>query len=100
MCDRVAVMYAGKVVETAPTWELFDRPAHPYAEALRNSVPDVRVGVSRLYAIEGYPPSIYEKPLGCPFAPRCAYVMPHCRREFPPEVEVAPGHRASCWRHV
>jgi ABC-type dipeptide/oligopeptide/nickel transport system ATPase component len=53
MCDRVAVMYAGKVVEPAPTWELFDRPAHPYAEALRNSVPDVRVGVSRLYAIEG-----------------------------------------------
>jgi oligopeptide/dipeptide ABC transporter ATP-binding protein len=100
MCDRVAVMYAGKVVETAPTWDLFDHPAHPYAEALINSVPDVRVGVQRLYAIAGYPPSIYERPTGCPFAPRCPDVLPRCRAEFPPEVEVGPGHRTSCWRHV
>lgn len=100
MCDRVAVMYAGKVVETAPTWDLFDRPAHPYTEALLNSVPDVRLGATRLAAIEGYPPSIYEKPAGCPFASRCPYVMPHCQEEFPPEAEVAPGHRTSCWRHV
>jgi ABC-type dipeptide/oligopeptide/nickel transport system ATPase component len=48
MCDRVAVMYGGRIVETAPTWELFDRPAHPYAEALLNSVPDVRLGTRRL----------------------------------------------------
>jgi oligopeptide/dipeptide ABC transporter ATP-binding protein len=100
MCDRVAVMYAGKIVETAPTWELFDHPAHPYAEALLNSVPDVRLGTKRLYAIEGYPPSIYERAAGCPFAPRCPYVMPHCKEDYPPEVEVAPGHRTSCWRHV
>jgi oligopeptide/dipeptide ABC transporter ATP-binding protein len=100
MCDRVAVMYAGKIVETAPTWELFDQPAHPYTEALLNSVPDVRMGTKRLYAIEGYPPSIYERSSGCPFAPRCPYVMPHCQEEYPPEVAVAPGHKSSCWRHV
>jgi oligopeptide/dipeptide ABC transporter ATP-binding protein len=100
MCDRVAVMYAGKIVETAPTWELFDHPAHPYAEALLNSVPDVRLGTKRLYAIEGYPPSIYDKPPGCPFAPRCPVVMPQCQTAYPPEVEVVPGHTTSCWRHV
>ena len=100
MCDRVAVMYAGKIVETAATWELFDKPAHPYAEALLNSVPDVRLGTQRLYAIEGSPPSIYERPVGCPFASRCPYVMPHCMEAYPPEVEIAPGHLSSCWRHV
>ena len=93
-------MYAGKIVETAPTWELFDKPAHPYAEALLNSVPDVRLGTQRLYAIEGYPPSIYERPVGCPFASRCPYVMPRCQEAYPPEVEIAPGHHTSCWRHV
>jgi oligopeptide/dipeptide ABC transporter ATP-binding protein len=100
MCHRVAVMYAGKIVESAPTWELFDAPAHPYAEALLNSVPDVRSETRRLYAIEGTPPSIYARPSGCPFAARCPYVMPHCKHEYPPEVEVAPGHWASCWRHA
>jgi oligopeptide/dipeptide ABC transporter ATP-binding protein len=100
MCDRVAVMYAGRIVETDPTWELFDKPAHPYAEALLNSVPDVRTGTKRLYAIEGYPPSIYERPVGCPFASRCPYVMPHCKETYPPAVEIAPGHQTSCWRHV
>ena len=93
MCDRVAVMYAGRIVETASTWELFDRPAHPYAEALLNSVPDVRLGTKRLYAIEGYPPSIYDKSPGCPFAPRCPYgdAAVHST-DYPPEVEV--GARA------
>jgi oligopeptide/dipeptide ABC transporter ATP-binding protein len=100
MCDRVAVMYAGKIVETAPTWELFDHPAHPYAEALLNSVPDVRLGTKRLYSIEGYPPSIYEKPAGCPFVQRCPYAMRRCEADYPPEVELAPGHKTSCWRHV
>ena len=100
MCDRVAVMYAGKVVETAPTWELLDHPAHPYGQALVESVPDVRLGAKRLESIEGSPPSIFDKPEGCPFAPRCRHVMSRCTTEYPPEVEVAPGHTASCWRHV
>ena len=100
MCDRVAVMYAGKVVETAPTWELLDHPAHPYGEALVNSVPDVRLGAKRLESIEGAPPSIFDKPDGCPFAPRCRHVLPRCTEAFPPAVAVGPEHVVSCWKHV
>jgi len=98
MCDRVAVMYAGRVVETASTWELFDKPAHPYSEALMKSVPDVRLGTKRLTFIDGQPPSIYEIPKGCPFASRCQYVMPHCREEYPPKTLIGEGHEVSCWR--
>ncbi|MBI2321812.1 MAG: ABC transporter ATP-binding protein [Chloroflexi bacterium] len=100
MCDRVAVMYAGKIVEAAPTRDLFDSPAHPYTEALLNSVPDLRPPSQRLESIEGQPPSIYDLPNGCPFAPRCRYVMQRCREAFPAEVEVSGGHRVSCWRHL
>jgi oligopeptide/dipeptide ABC transporter ATP-binding protein len=100
MCDRVAVMYAGKIVELADTRTLFARPAHPYTEALLRSVPDVQAVPARLYAIEGQPPSIYDAPAGCPFAPRCPYVEARCREAFPPERAVAPGQTVSCWRHV
>jgi oligopeptide/dipeptide ABC transporter ATP-binding protein len=100
MCDRVAVMYAGKIVETAPTWELFDRPAHPYTTALLDSVPDVRLGAKRLVSIEGSPPSIHTLGPGCPFAPRCRDAMPRCEHEFPPEREVADQHRTSCWKYT
>jgi oligopeptide/dipeptide ABC transporter ATP-binding protein len=100
MCDRVAVMYAGKIVEIAETSRLFAAPAHPYTEALLRSVPDVQEAPSRLYSIEGQPPSIYNAGSGCPFAPRCPAVEPRCRDAFPPSLAVAPGHTVSCWRHV
>lgn len=100
MCDRVAVMYAGKIVETADTQRLFSAPAHPYAEALLRSVPEVNTQIERLYAIEGQPPSIYDLPEGCAFAPRCSYVEARCWEAFPPAVELADGHTVSCWRHV
>jgi oligopeptide/dipeptide ABC transporter ATP-binding protein len=100
MCDRVAVMYAGRIVELADTAALLARPAHPYTEALLRSVPDLTAPVSRLYSIDGQPPSIYESAPGCPFAPRCPAVEPRCREAFPPETRVAPGHAVSCWRHV
>jgi oligopeptide/dipeptide ABC transporter ATP-binding protein len=99
MCDRVAVMYAGKIVETAPTAELFDRPAHPYTEALLRSVPDVRLDARRLASIDGQPPSIFELPPGCAFVPRCPFAMARCQ-EQPPAFEISPGHRAACWRHA
>jgi oligopeptide transport system ATP-binding protein len=98
MCHRVAVMYAGKVVELAGTRTIFESPAHPYTEALVRSVPDVQERVQRLMSIEGQPPSIYQKDTGCPFAPRCPYVKEQCLRESPPEVELGDGHRARCWR--
>jgi oligopeptide/dipeptide ABC transporter ATP-binding protein len=98
LCDRVAVMYAGKLVETAPTRELFDHPAHPYTQALLRSVPDVRERSERLPSIEGAPPSIYSRTAGCPFAPRCPHVMSRCHVEHPPQVEISAGHSASCWR--
>jgi oligopeptide/dipeptide ABC transporter ATP-binding protein len=100
MCDRVAVMYAGRIIEVADTRQLFDAPAHPYTEALLRSVPDVQESVARLYAIEGQPPSIYGDEPGCPFAPRCPVVEPRCRQTFPPEQVLAPGHTVSCWRHT
>ena len=100
MCDRVAVMYAGKIIETADTRTLFDAPTHPYTEALLHSVPDVNLQITQLHSIEGQPPSIYDVPAGCPFAPRCPYVQSRCRQEFPPEKPLADGHTVSCWRYV
>ena len=100
MCDRVAVMYGGKVVETAAIRDLFERPGHPYTEALLRSVPDLRRARQRLVSIDGQPPSIFNLPEGCAFAPRCPDVMPRCRTETPPEIEIGPGHHARCWKHA
>ena len=100
MCDRVAVMYAGRIVETAPAQQLLESPAHPYTEALLKAVPDLREGTKRLDSIEGNPPSMYNKPKGCPFAPRCPYVMDRCHEEYPPVVEIMPGNEVYCWRYV
>ena len=71
MCDRVAVMYAGRIVETAPVRDLFERPAHPYTQALLRSVPGLEDDVERLASIEGQPPAMHALPPGCSFAPRC-----------------------------
>ena len=100
LCHRVAVMYAGYVVETAPTAELFDAPAHPYTRALIASVPDLDVVPERLPSIEGQPPSIYALPPGCPFVARCQYAMPRCSVEFPPVRVVGTDHEVACWLHV
>ena len=98
MCDRVAVMYAGKIVEMGDVRSIFNRPSHPYTEALLNSVPKMEADVDRLTSIEGQPPAMHEQLTGCPFAPRCPYVMERCSEEYPPETQVADGHSASCWR--
>jgi oligopeptide/dipeptide ABC transporter ATP-binding protein len=97
MCDRVAVMYAGRIVESAEVRELFNHPRHPYTVALLNSVPRLETKIERLSSIEGQPPLLYDLPPGCPFAPRCPHARDRCRDEYPPEVAVADGHRVNCW---
>lgn len=99
MCDRVAVMYAGRIVETAPTDVLFDRPRHPYTESLLRSVPNVDRRDERLYAIPGQPPSVFKPLPGCPFAPRCPKAMSRCHEELPPKRTFEGGHEVSCWLH-
>ncbi len=97
VCDRVAVMYAGKIVELAATEELFRSPKHPYAQALIGSLPDPDGEVEWLTTIPGQPPSLYDLPAGCPFAPRCERAMDICREEYPPVVDTGGGHTAACW---
>ena len=98
MCDRVAVMYAGKIVEMGSVRDIFNNPSHPYTEALLASVPKMEEDVERLYSIEGQPPTLHDLPEGCPFAPRCQYVMDHCRTEYPIQVDLSESHYAACWR--
>jgi oligopeptide/dipeptide ABC transporter ATP-binding protein len=98
MCHRVAVMYAGKIVETAKTSELFKKPKHPYTIALINSVPRLDRKDERLYSIKGQPPTLRNLPPGCRFAPRCTEAMPICSEKEPVEVEIGEEHCVSCWK--
>ena len=96
--DEIIVMYAGNVVERAPTSVLFKSMAMPYTEALLKSIPRIaNPSHSRLVAIEGRPPDLIHPPAGCPFSPRCPYAQEKCHREKPPLVEAAPGHTYACW---
>jgi peptide/nickel transport system ATP-binding protein len=97
--DEVLVMYAGRVVEQAPTRTLFASTAMPYTAALLGATPRLAdPSHTRLTAIGGRPPDLVDRARGCPFAPRCPYVQERCRREAPPLVDAeAPGHRYACW---
>jgi len=94
-CDRVVVMYAGKVAEQTDVHRLFERPAHPYTVALFRSLPDVSVAAARLPTIPGMVPSAYEFPSGCRFRDRCLFADSACLTE-PPLVEIEPGHQVAC----
>ncbi len=96
-CDRVAVMYAGRIVESASVRDIFNSPTHPYTKALLASLPNMEVSVDKLDSIEGQPPELHALPPGCPFAPRCPEVMDICRQEYPPETGAEDGHPVSCW---
>ena len=96
MCDRVAVMYAGRIVEDANVRDLFNKPKHPYTQTLMASVPQMEK-TDRLYAIEGQPPALYALPEGCRFADRCQFAQDMCRTEYPPHIQVEEGHTADCW---
>jgi oligopeptide/dipeptide ABC transporter ATP-binding protein len=97
MADRVAVMYAGSLVELGAKRDIFQAPAHPYTCGLLHAVPDLKTDRARpLEAIEGTVPALHAMPPGCAFEPRCPYHVPECRRAVPPLVELAAGHWARC----
>lgn len=97
ICDRAAVMYAGKIVETASTTQLFSSPTHPYTSGLLKSVVNLQEDLKFLTPVEGQPPRLDSLPVGCSFAPRCPHAFDRCRVEYPPEFAVADGHMARCW---
>ena len=98
ICDHVAVMYAGEIVEYAPVGALFATPQHPYTIGLLGSIPRLDVKAEELAAIEGMVPSLAELPAGCHFAPRCPFVRERCRQALPPLAVVGPDHRSRCIR--
>jgi oligopeptide/dipeptide ABC transporter ATP-binding protein len=96
--DRVNVMYAGKVIETATATELYANPKHPYTVGLLNSVPRLdETRKSKLVPIEGLPPDLAHLPPGCSFYGRCAWRQERCKEEYPPFKLVAENHYAACW---
>ena len=95
-CQRVIVMYGGKIQEVAPVVELFERPQHPYTRALLKSIPQEAEKGSPLPVIEGNVPSILDLPKGCKFCTRCPEVLDRCHVEEPELREIAPGHMARC----
>lgn len=98
MCDRVMVMYAGRIVETGSVRDIFNHPSHPYTQALLNSVPKLEERSDRLYSIEGQPPALWNLSEGCRFAARCPHTEERCEREYPPSFALSEGHTANCWR--
>jgi oligopeptide/dipeptide ABC transporter ATP-binding protein len=100
MCDQIAVMYAGRVVEKGPVTRIFNSPAHPYTKALLASIPRMSDNRDRLTAIEGQPPDLAAMPPGCSFAPRCPMAFKRCHVETPPEFTLEEGRTARCWLAV
>jgi peptide/nickel transport system ATP-binding protein len=102
MCDRVLVMYAGRVVETGTVDEILGDPRHPYTRGLIACAPGRRIVApgEPLEEIPGTVPSLLERGAGCLFADRCPQVMPRCRKELPPTVAIGPGRQVPCWLHV
>jgi oligopeptide/dipeptide ABC transporter ATP-binding protein len=97
MCDQVAVMYAGKMVESGPVKQIYNTPAHPYTRALLESIPRIGESRDRLTAIDGQPPDPSAPPPGCAFHPRCPKIMDQCRTEAPPEFRVGDAQTSRCW---
>jgi peptide/nickel transport system ATP-binding protein len=97
VADRVAVMYAAKLMELADAQTLFDEPAHPYTQALLASVPNIKLVGDDLKIMQGSPPDLINPPTGCRFHPRCSHAFARCAEEEPPFEEIHPRHYAACW---
>jgi oligopeptide/dipeptide ABC transporter ATP-binding protein len=103
MCDKVLVMYAGKVVESAKTRDIFNNPCHPYTKALMSCMPKLEAKSDRLPNIEGQPPDLSDLTKGCSFAPRCpdkpkdAEGIKLCEQEYPRQIQVGVDHFVNCW---
>jgi oligopeptide/dipeptide ABC transporter ATP-binding protein len=97
-CDDVAIMYAGRIVESGPIAEVFERPAHPYTRGLLNAVPSLETYRQPLTAIPGQQPSLANLPQGCRFEPRCAFSLDICRQRYPDWFEWEPSRACACWR--
>jgi oligopeptide/dipeptide ABC transporter ATP-binding protein len=97
-CDRVMVMYAGRIVEKADVEELFTKPSHPYTQGLLKAIPRLNAKRERLYVIKGMVPHFADMPVGCSFHPRCPYAYDKCVEEKPTLREIKEGHLAACWK--
>jgi peptide/nickel transport system ATP-binding protein len=97
LADRLAVMYAGKLVEVAPALALFDEPLHPYTQGLLASVPNIRLEDDELRTMPGAPPDLLHPPTGCRFHPRCVHAMERCHRQEPPYRQVYGERWTACW---
>jgi peptide/nickel transport system ATP-binding protein len=95
--DRVAVMYAGRIVETGPVEEVIRRARHPYTDGLMGAIPQLKMRAERLTQIDGAMPRLTEMPAGCAFHPRCPRMLERCRAQRPPVKTVAAGHDVACW---
>ena len=100
LADTIVVMYAGQLVEAAPSVSLTDNPAHPYTQLLLSAAPDPDRAQQPVLAGRGAPPSLLAPPSGCRFHPRCPHAMDVCTRKAPPSITVAADHIAACWLHV
>ncbi|MBT2599433.1 ABC transporter ATP-binding protein [Oceanobacillus sp. ISL-74] len=97
IADRIAVMYAGKIIESGTKREIFYQPQHPYTKGLLNSVPRLDIKEDQLTPIDGTPPDLFSPPQGCPFAARCPFAMEVCDKVYPVQTELTPSHNVDCW---
>ncbi len=97
VADRIAVMYAGKIIEIGTKREIFYNPEHPYTKGLLNSVPRLDMKEEKLLPIVGTPPDLFAPPKGCPFAARCTFAMEVCEKVYPAHTELSESHQVDCW---
>jgi oligopeptide/dipeptide ABC transporter ATP-binding protein len=95
-CDKMAVMYAGKIVEIGDVMSLFKKPLHPYTQGLISAFPNLKAKKQEMISIPGSPPNLLNPPTGCRFHPRCSFAMDICKKEEPAVIEVSQGHYAAC----